>query len=335
MTEKIGVAIIGTGFWGRRLADALNRTNSLELITCYSRNQEKRIAFAADFDCHPATSFEEAIEHSKVQGVILATPNSIHAEQTAAIAALGKHVFVEKPIADTLADGLAMQQACQQAGVTLLVGHSFRRLGAARKVKQVLDEGVLGNIVLAEANFSLPGTLTPEKWRYYRETCPGGPLIQLGIHHIDTLQYWLGPIASVRGYFARLHTEAEIDDIASTQLIFQNGAAGTLNCSYVSPKTFDLRLYGTNAVLNYHTDMSVWPNAPKMDEVTQLSVWTKTEKKELTFEAVDMLAEELGEFARCIDGSTQPETGALEGIQALQVVLGAVESHQTNQIIKF
>jgi predicted dehydrogenase len=111
-----------------------------------------------------------------VQGVLLVTPNHVHADQAIACAQREKHVFVEKPIADKLADGRAMQATCKEAGVILRVGHAFRRLGAARKAKELLDEGVLGRIILTEANFSLPGTLTPDKWRYYRDTCPGGPL---------------------------------------------------------------------------------------------------------------------------------------------------------------
>ena len=99
-----------------------------------------------------------------------------------------------------------------ESGVTLLVGHAFRRLGAARKVKQLLDTGVLGTVVLAEANWTLPSRLTPEAWRYDRERGRGGPLIQLGIHHADTLAYWLGPVARSFGSFARVATEAESED---------------------------------------------------------------------------------------------------------------------------
>ncbi|MDH5507380.1 MAG: Gfo/Idh/MocA family oxidoreductase [Anaerolineae bacterium] len=333
MSEPIGLSLIGTGFWGRRLAQAIQRTPSVRLVNCYSRNEAKCSQFAAEFNCYPAGTLKEAFDHPDVKGVVLATPNNLHAKQTEAAAALGKHVFVEKPIADTLEDGLAMQHACRAAGVSLLVGHSFRRLGAARKAKDLIREGILGEIVLAEANFSLPGTLTPDKWRYYRESCPGGPLMQLGVHHVDTLQYLLGPITKVRGSFAKLHTQAEIDDISSTQLIFQNGAMGTLNCSYVSPKTFDLRLYGTEAVLDYHADMSIWPNASGMDAATQLRMWNKAGKESIAFDTIDMLEEEFAEFADCISGKAQPETDADQAIQALKIVLAAIESHNLDEWI--
>jgi len=331
--EPIAVAVIGTGMWGKRMLAAIKRTPSLRLLACYSRNAEARHTVASEFGCVAADSFEEAIHWDDVQGVLLITPNHVHAEQAQACAEAGKHVFVEKPVADTLEDGLAMQSACEAAGVTLFVGHGFRRLGAARKVKRVLEEGRLGNVVLAEANFSLPGTLTPDKWRYYRETCPGGPLMQLGIHHADTLQYWLGPVAQVRGSFAHLATTAEIDDVGVAQLEFGNGALGMLTGSYVSPKTYFLHLYGTEGVLEYQTDMSIWPNADRMDPATTLTLRKKSGVEQLEFEPRDMLVDELEEFACCVQGSAQPETGALEGLQALDVILSAVRSHETGTTI--
>ena len=333
MSEPIGVAVIGIGMWGKRILATVKHTSSLRLVACYSRDTEAREAAASEFDCAAPESFEQAIRWDGVQGVLLITPNNVHANQTRACAQAGKHVFVEKPIADTLEDGLAMQVACKSAGVTLFVGHGFRRLGAARKVKQVLEEGRLGKIVLAEANFSLPGTLTPDKWRYYRETCPGGPLMQLGIHHADTLGYWLGPVARVRGAFARLATSAEIDDVGIAQMEFADGALGTLTGSYVSPKTYFLRLYGTEGVLDYHTDMSIWPKADQMDASTTLTLRTKSAVEQLEFEPRDMLVDELDEFARCIQGTVQPETGALESLRALDVILSAIRSHETGNPI--
>lgn len=330
--DQIGVALIGTGMWGRRLGPVVKRTPSLRLVTCYSRNTQKRAAFASEFECEAASSFEEAITHPDVQGVLLLTPNNVHAEQTVACAQLGKHVFVEKPIADILGDGHKIRDACQTAGVVLLVGHAFRRLGAARKVKQLLDEGRLGTILLAEANFSLPGLLTPDKWRFYRDTCPGGPLMQLGIHHADTLQYWLGPVTRVRGSFARVATPAEIDDVGLALLEFAGGARGSLTSAYGVSKTFYLRLFGTAASLHYHTDMSIWPHADQMDAATTLTLHGKTGPETIAFDPRDMLLAELTEFAACIRGEATPETGADEALAALEVVRGAIASHETGQI---
>jgi predicted dehydrogenase len=317
-----GVAIVGTGMWGPRLAGAAGPAG-LELVACFSRDEGKRGEFAERFGCQPVASLEEAIAHPRVEGVVLATPNDVHEEQAFACAERGRHVFVEKPIADSVEAGERMRQACGEAGVTLMVGHAFRRLGAARRVKELLDDGALGRVVLAEANMSLPGSLKPEAWRAQRGRNPGGPIMQLGIHHVDTLAYWLGPVRSAWGGFAHVHTHADIDDVGVVTLEFESGALGTVTGSYVSPKTLSLRLLGTEAVLDYRSDFSVWPDAQALDGVTTLTLGGEP----VEFEERDMLAEELAEFGRCIRGEAEPETGADEGIAALAVVLQALGAH--------
>jgi predicted dehydrogenase len=317
-----GIAVVGTGMWAPRLAEAAGLAG-LELVTCFSRDERRRAEFAARFACEPAARLDDAIEHPRVEGVLLVTPNDVHEEQALACAERGLHVFVEKPIADTVEAGERMAHACAGAGVTLMVGHAFRRLGANRRVKELLDAGALGRVVLAEANFSLPGSFRPEAWRAHRERNPGGPIMQLGIHHVDTLAHWLGPVKRSSGRFAHVHAEADIDDVGVVTLEFESGALGSLTGSYVSPKTLALRLLGTDAVLDLRTDFSVWPDARALDGVTTLTLGGEP----VSFENRDMLADELAEFGRCIRGEAEPETGAAEGIAALATVLAALESH--------
>jgi predicted dehydrogenase len=324
--SAVGVALIGTGMAAGQIAAAAARTPSIELVTCFSRDPHKREAFAADTGCEAAASFVAAIEDPRVQAALLVTPNFTHAEQAVACAERGKHVFVEKPIADTLEDGVAIRAACEAAGIALLVGHDLRRLGAARAVKRLVDEGVLGRVVVADLNFSLTGTLKPEMWRYRRETCPGGPLLQLGVHHADNLLYWLGPAARVHGSFARLVTAAEIDDVGVALVELESGARATIASSYVSPKTYAARLLGTEGVLDYVADASVWPRADRLDAVTTLRLTTSEGVQDVSFEQRDVVAEELDELARCVRGEAQPETGAEEALAALAVIIGAVES---------
>ena len=318
-----GIALLGTGMWAPRLASAAERAG-VELVACFSRDEARRAEFAERFGCEPAATLEDAVEHPRVEGVVLATPNDVHEEQALACAERGRHIFVEKPIADSVEAGERMRRASAEAGVTLMTGHAFRRLGAARRVKRLLDEGALGRVVLAEASFSLPGSFKPGAWRAHRERNPGGPIMQLGIHHVDTLAYWLGPVRRASGRFAHVQAAADIDDVGIVTLEFESGALGTVTGSYVSPKTLSLRLFGTEAVLEYRTDFSVWPDAQALDGVTTLTLGGAP----VEFEERDMLAEELEEFGRCIRGEAEPETGAEEAIAALRTVLDALGAHR-------
>lgn len=311
------VALIGTGFWAARLAEAASRTE-LELASCFSRDEQSRAGFADRFGCAAAGSFEEAL--ASADAVLLATPNDLHAEQAVAAAAAGKHVFVEKPIAHTIAAGERMRDACAAAGLALMVGHELRRLGAARKAKELVDAGTLGTVVLAEANFSLPSRVEPGTWKAEDARNPGTPLIQLGIHHAETLQYLLGPVARTSGMLNRVVQQLEIKDVGVATLEFASGALGVIADSYVSPRTYSIRLHGTEAVLDYRADLSVWPDAGRVDEQTTLTLAGET----VEFERVDPLQAELAEFARCIAGDAVPETGASEGLAALKVILDAI-----------
>lgn len=306
------VALIGTGFWAAKLAEAAGRSE-LELACCYSRHEGRRAEFAERFGCEAAPSFEAAL--GSADAVLLATPNDLHAEQALAAAERGVHVFVEKPIADTLEAGERMREACEAAGVTLLVGHELRRLGAARKAKELVDAGALGTVVLAEANFSLASPVKAGSWKSGGR---GTPLVQLGVHHADTLAYLLGPIARTTGRVARVHSEL-VDDVGAATLEFASGALGVIASSYVSPKTYSLRLFGTEAVLDYRTDITVWPAADRLDELTTLTLGGEP----VEFERVDPLVAELDELARCSRGEAEPETGAAEGLAALRVILEA------------
>jgi predicted dehydrogenase len=169
---------------------------------------------------------------------------------------------------------------------------------------------------------SLPGSFKPEAWRAQRSRNPGGPIMQLGIHHVDTLAYWLGPVRRASGRFAHVHSHADIDDVGVVTIEFDSGALGALTGSYVSPKTLSLRLLGTEAVLELRTDFSVWPDAQALDGATELTLGGER----VEFDERDMLAEELAEFGRCIRGEAEPETGADEGIAALAVVMEALEA---------
>jgi predicted dehydrogenase len=145
--------------------------------------------------------------------------------------------------------------------------------------------------------------------------------MQLGIHHVDTLRYWLGPVERTTGVLAHVHAEADIDDVGVATLEFASGALGVVTGSYVSPHTFSMRLLGTAGVLDYRVDLgAVWPEAERVDDATTLTV----DGERVDFAPRDLLADQLADFGRAIRGEAPVETGADEGLAALKVILDAV-----------
>lgn len=187
--ELVRFASVGVGAWGRMLADGVRTSGLGEIVTCYAPTHAHCEAFAARYGCQIAPSYEAILDDPTVEAVILATPNDQHRREIEAAAYHGKHVMVEKPIALTVADGIAATRACAQAGVVLAVGHQSRREAGARQLKLLIASGELGEVIGVEANISTDSgwSIKTGQWRWSREQCPGGPLIQIGIHHIDTL----------------------------------------------------------------------------------------------------------------------------------------------------
>jgi UDP-N-acetyl-2-amino-2-deoxyglucuronate dehydrogenase len=329
MSENpVGIAILGLGRWSRHLARAVARVESLELVTCFTRTAETRRQFAAEFGCEEAASLEAALARPRVEAAIIAAPSSAHLELTLACAEHGIHVLVEKPMANNLAQARQMAAACRAKGLALMVGHEMRRLGSSRAMKKALAAGQLGRVVSAMAVQTLAGNFQTDNWRCHRDSNPGGALMQLGIHQIETLQYLLGPVAAVQGYFAHLSAPADVDDTASAQLTFANGTLATVAASYVSPAAYALHFYGDSANMNCVVDMRVWPDALQVDPHTQLHLQTSQTIEPLPVTAQDVLALQADEFARCVRGLAQPETGAEEGLAAMAVVEAALLSFE-------
>jgi UDP-N-acetylglucosamine 3-dehydrogenase len=250
---------------------------------------------------------------------------------------------VEKPIANTMADGRRMVAACREARVVLLVGHDMRRLSGFRKAKELIEQGTIGKPVMVESNFSarLGFELTPDKFRWYGDDsgCPAGALMTMGIHHADTLAYYFGPVKKVFSFFSKLYTPADVDDVTMTTFRFESGVLGHLGSTYVSPRANWIRVYRTDAHLicnlalpNLPFDeyLKVWSVVDKYT-VLQLFDKSKDEPETIPLSIGDPILEEVDEFADCIRTGRRPETDGEGALAALALIRAAIESARTEK----
>jgi predicted dehydrogenase len=317
-TEPLRVACIGMGWWSDVLADAIKRSNRIEIAACYTRSADKRSAFAAKYQCKPAATFEEVLSDPSIKAVINTTPNDVHLETTRAAAAAGKHVFLDKPIANTVSDGRAISEVCRKAGVVLALGYQRRRESHFRWVKQQIDAGVFGKLVNAEANISRDrlGKIDLSSWRYQAAGMPGGVMLQIGIHYTDVLEYLMGPVVAVRGQFAQLVLPGDNPDVASMLLEHENGAMSTLNASYASASEYYLmNIYGKDATAFY--DLHNGLRLLKRGDQKVVPVSTSSN---------DTFVEELEEFAAACQGNGKPEVGGDFATRSLAVVRAGILS---------
>jgi predicted dehydrogenase len=316
--EPLRVASLGMGWWSDVLADAINRSGKLKITACYSRSEEKRAAFAAKYGCRAVPSYEAILDDKDIEAVINTTPNGVHLETTRAAADAGKHVFLDKPIANTVSDGRRITEICRKARVVLALGYQRRRESQFRWIKRQIDEGLFGKLVNAEANISRDrlGKIDLGSWRYQAAGMPGGVMLQIGIHYTDVLEYLLGPVKAVSGRFARLVLPGDNPDVASLVLEHENGALSTLNASYASASEYYLmNIYGKEATAYY--DMFEGLRMLKRGEEKSVKV---------PFASKDTIAEELEEFADAIRNGGAPEIGGEYATTSLAVIRAGIVS---------
>ena len=344
--EKVGVALIGIGSWSGVIAHAVQRSKKARMVTCYTRNSERRESFSRKYGCDQEKSFEGVLKRVDVEGILLTTPNAVHAEHAVLAAQHGKHVFVDKPIANTLEDGKKMVEACRKAGRVLLVGHDMRRLSGFRKIKELLDAGAIGKPVMVESNFSarIGFELTPDKWRWRGDDsgCPAGALMTMGVHHADTLQYYFGPVKKVFAFFNKLYSRTEVEDVTMTTFQFESGVLGYLGSTYVSPRANWVYAYGTDGHLFCTLSL---PNVPfdeylqvwsVVDRYTLLQFFDKSKDKPETIPLPvgDPILEEIDEFADCIRSGEKPETDGRGALAALALIRAAMDSARTGKPVE-
>jgi predicted dehydrogenase len=318
MTAPVRVACIGMGWWSDVLADAIKRSSKIEIVSCFTRSEEKRAAFAKKYGCKPLATYEEVLADKSVEAIINTTPNDVHLPTTKQAVEAGKHVFLDKPIANNVTEGRKITEICRKAGVILGMGYQRRRESHFRWIKQQIDAGVFGKLVNAEANISRDrlGKIDLNSWRYQAAGMPGGVMLQIGIHYADVLTYLMGPVKAVSGRFAQLVLPGDNPDVASMILEHENGALSTLNASYASASEYYLmNIYGKDATAFY-------------DLFGGLRLLKRGEDKAVAVPSAknDTFVEELEEFAAAVRGNGRPEVGGEYATESLAVVRAGILS---------
>jgi predicted dehydrogenase len=322
----VNVASVGLGWWSDVLADAIKRSGKLEIVTCFSRSEDKRKAFARKYGCGVSRTFQEVLENRSIEGIINTTPNDAHLETTAAAARAGKHVFLDKPIANTIADGRAITEACRKAGVVLAVGYQRRRESQFRWLRRQIEAGVFGKLVNAESNISRDraGKIDLGSWRYRASGMPGGVLLQIGIHYTDVLEYLVGPVKAVSARLAQLVLPGDNPDVASLVLEHENGALSTLNASYASASEhYVMNIYGKEASGYYDLHQGL-----------RMLKRGDTGSAPIACAKNDPLVEELEEFAAAARGGPQPEMSGERATASLAVIRAGILSAKEGRRVR-
>src|SRR5258708_4305965 len=242
----IKVASIGLGWWGQTILRNLANSTVIKPVLAVDPLDSARAAASA-FGVETLPRFEDALANPDVEAVILCTPQDRHADQIAAAARSGRHVFCEKPLCTTSADAEIAIAAIRNAGVQLGIGHERRFEPAVIEMRKRFTAGEFGNALMLEGNFNqdLFLKLPPDNWRLSNTENPVGPLSATGIHMVDLSIALLGRPTSVWARLARLGSDFANGDTLSITLGFESGATAMLGAVLATPFMGRLALLGS------------------------------------------------------------------------------------------
>lgn len=336
-TNRVKVGIVGLGRWAKVLTRAVRGSDTIEIVSGFSRSEENRAAFQKEFGVRSVPDLASMLADPQIKGVILTVPNEQHLPLAREVAKAGKHVYTEKPIASTLEEGLAIEALEKTHGVSVTVGHSARLMAGIRTIGEAIKAGELGRVGFMEANFSNERALelTPKAWRWYKNRAPGGPLSQLAIHQFDVLHYLGGEIVEASSFASKLSpVGAEVDDQSMTVLRFADGKIGYVGSSWTSPGVFCVRVFGAKGLMHYEIDFGTWDTPEKLHQTSTLYIQRGKDgygkREALNVPESDMFRAELDMFAESCRTNKSNELTARSANIALAVVYAGLQSIERN-----
>ena len=232
MGEEIRFGIVGLGM-GRNRAKIVSQTTGAKLTCVCDIIEENAKKTAEEFGCDWETNYEKMLERDDIDVVGVMTPSGLHAEFAIMAVKSGKHVFTTKPMDILVEKCDELIEAAEKAGVILAVDFGERYLESNKKVKHVIQTGIMGKMFLADLRMkwyraqSYYDGGSPPGWRSKRRY-EGGSAANQGVHFIDLIQWFMGPVKTVIGKSATLAHNIETEDISLAILEFDSGAFGVL-----------------------------------------------------------------------------------------------------------
>ena len=290
------------------------------------------------------SSYEELLADPSIDAVSVCVANNAHAKITIEALHAGKHVLCEKPMAMDLASCEAMVAAAKETGKYLMIGHNQRLAKAHARARQLVAEGVIGDIVTFKSNFAHGGPETwsvdPGKnvWFFDKQKASLGAMADLGIHKTDLIQFLTGVrVAEVMAFLGTLDKRDAsgsligVDDNAICIYRMENGIMGTMTASWTCYGNEDNStiLYGTKGVMKIYCDKdhSIVLEMRNGERIYYDIDQIQTNDNQTKSGVIDM-------FMDCLVNDRAPEISGEEALSAMKAVFAAVESAKTGKSVK-
>jgi len=312
--KKLGVAVIGTGFWGRNHARVFKELEETELLAVCDINAERAKNVAKQFGVRAYTSMGKLLKRKDVEAVSNCVWSLNLAKETLKALKAGKHVLVEKPMATNVKQAEKLLETAEEEGLHLTVGFLMRFIPGIQHMKNAVEDKTIGNLVCATAK-------RVSEWP--ERIGDVGVVKDIAIHDIDIIRYLFGeePIAVYAKTGSMKHKKFE--DYAQIMLTFEGGKSAFIESNWLTPyKTRTLVVTGSKAIM-------------KLDYITQeLTIEDAKKTIQPRYPWQEPLKLELQHFANCILKKEKPLITGTDGLKALQIAEAALKSSATGRAVK-
>jgi predicted dehydrogenase len=330
----VRAAIVGLGRWGRSLVNAVHgKTDEIKIVAAYTRTRASAEDYCRERSIALRDRFEDILADRDIDAVVLATPHSAHAQQVMAAAVAGKHIHVEKPLTLDRPSAEAAVAAAKRAGIVLAVGFNRRFHPSVVEIRKRLADGRLGTVMSMVATHSTStGQFIPAgNWRTQPDEAPGGAITAVGVHSIDHMIEFGGPVRDVLCTTGR-YIPGPSDDTTNVMLRFQSGATGLLFCSVATATTLSFTLFGTKGLAEFSKPNLARFRFVPVSTVAPIGPVTAPPDEIIDSPAFDMLNAELVEFGRCITEKRPYPVAIDQVLHGMAVFDAVVRSAKSGQI---
>ena len=295
---------------GRNHARLYSELPGVELVGVADVNETLAISVAQSYGCKPFADYNDLLDEN-LDALSIAVPTTLHREVALDAIEKGINILIEKPIADTIENADEVIEAARKKGVKLMVGHVERFNPAIIKLKELIDSGLLGNVVSISARRVGP---------YPPRIKDVGIIVELGAHDIDIMSYLYGEkikeVYASAGSVVHSH-----EDHAIITLNFNDGSSGVIDTNWLTPhKVRSLTVIGSKGIA-------------EVDYVEQtLRIFDQEWVRDAKIEVEEPLKLELLHFIDCVQYDKKPLVSGEDGKHALEVAIAAIESARTGKV---
>ncbi len=335
---KVGIIGCGSIAQHRHLPE-YEANPYVQIVAVCDSNKKRAKKIANNYGVNMYTDYNELINCEELDAVSVCTPNHLHASISIAALQAGIHVLCEKPMATSKADAEMMIGAAEKSGKKLMIGHNQRFVASHQKAKQMIKSGAIGKIYSFRTAFGHSGPENwsvdgKESWFFKKEEAFLGAMGDLGVHKADLIRYILNEEITEVGAFVETSakTFSNVDDCAVCILKSESGIIGTLaaSWSYVSKEDNSTIIYGEKATLRLEDDPT---NSLIIQYKNGEVVKYELNKIQSNATVGQSNSHVIEQFVVSILSDKEPLINGVDGMKSLEVILAAIQSSETKQIV--